>query len=183
MKNKLNCLLEVLNQWKGNEDAILQDGTQLICRINHESPLGYLHKIYPPLGTMDIEKIEVILKINLPIHYLDFLLMFNGLDIFNGDIAIFGLKKGVGHFNRFFQPYDIILENLRNKMTDNCFLFAYYKQKYNVYFSCEEKGKVIIKKSETNEFVREFPSFLEWIEQSINGLSRDYAELKNKLVE
>ena len=47
MNDKLIQIIELLYNWKGNEDALLHDGTQLICRLPQESPLGicinYIH--------------------------------------------------------------------------------------------------------------------------------------------
>lgn len=180
MNNNLYRVLEVLNKWKGNEDALLHDGTQLICRTLQESPLGYLHKLYPPLNTIDIEKMEVLLKVSLPMEYLDFLLTFNGMELFSGNIIIFGIRKISDNntVNKFFQPYDIILENLDKKFPDDCFLFAYYKRKYEVFFKSGSK-KVIVKLNDT--IVGEFVNFYDWLNYCINELS-PYFDQFGKLI-
>jgi|SRR5690554_1449575 len=181
MNDILYQVLEVLNQWKGNEDALLHDGTQLICRTPQESPLAYLHKLYPPLNTLDIEKIEVLLKVSLPIEYLDFLLTFNGMDLFNGNIKIFGMRKSSNNtFNKFFQPLDIIIENLDKNNKSDYFLFAYYMMKYNAYFKSDDE-KVYIKSNENETTMNEYMNFYEWLTHSIYNLSSYYDQFGKEI--
>ena len=133
---------------------------------------GYLHKLYPPLNTLDIEKIEILLKVSLPVDYLDFLLSFNGMDLFNGNISIFGLRKSSNsnNYNKFFQPQDIIIENLEKKFEDNYFLFAYFLKKHHVFFKPGD-NRVFVRQRNIEDTIVEYHDFYEWLNYCINFLS------------
>lgn len=178
MNAKLIQIIEFLYKWKGNEDALLHDGTQLICRLPQESPLGYLHKLYPPLNTLDIEKIEILLKVSLPLDYLDFLLAFNGMDLFNENISIFGLRKSSesNNYNKFFQPRDIIIENLEKRFENNYFLFAIFLKKHQVFFKSGDY-KIYVKQLNNKETIIEYQGFYDWLNYCINYLLPYYDQL------
>ncbi len=178
MDIKLATILNQLNYWKSPDDVVLQDGTILICHLPEVAPLGYMHIIYPPLLMSDIEKIETLLKTKLPAQLVEFLLNFNGMDIFNSKLSIFGLKKyrDYSHFKQLFQPYDIIIENLGQNSTDKYIQFASYKESYNIFFKKNGDEKVYVLKKDNRELVCEYASVYEWLFQTIEILSQNFKE-------
>lgn len=178
MDARLNKIIYQLRKWDCNDNAILQNGTLLICEVPHVAPLEYLHKIYSPLNTLDIEKIETALKFTLPDNFIDFLLSCNGMDIFSLNISIFGLRKKIDykHFDRFFQPLDIIIENLGQYSLDGFLKFASYKKEFDLYFKDGEKDKVFIMKKQSDEIVKEYSSFYNWLTHAIEILSKYFNE-------
>jgi len=183
MDVRLNRIIEQLKKWESNEDAILQNGTMLICRIVHATPLNYLHRVYSPLNTLEIEKIETLLKIALPNNFIDFLLSCNGMDIFNDSVSIFGLRKNKydGYFDTYFQPKDIIIENLGRYFQSDYFKFASYRDSYDLFFKYGEQDKVYVKSKQDGVTVLEIDSFYEWLNYSIELFSKHFNRI-GKLV-
>ncbi len=178
MDAKLIGVMNKLNKWKGNEDAILHDGSMLICRIPNAAPLNYLHCIYSPLNTLEIEKIETLLKVSLPNDFADFLLSCNGLDIFSNNISIFGLKKNKEkfHFNYLSDPFDIINENLSLNFIDEYYVFASYKEGYDLCFKPNTNDRVYLRKRNSVSVIKEYASFYGWLNHTIDVLSQYFNE-------
>ncbi|QVK17700.1 SMI1/KNR4 family protein [Mycoplasmatota bacterium] len=183
MDARLNKIIYQLKKWDCKDNAILQNGTLLICQVPHVSPLGYLHKIYSPLNTLDIEKIESALKFTLPDNFVDFLLSCNGMDIFSLNVSIFGLRnnRDYRHFDRFFQPFDIIIENLEEYTLKGYLKFASYKKEFDLFFKKGEQDKVYVMKKLSFETVKVYSSFYEWLNHAIEMLSK-YFNKSGKLI-
>ncbi len=183
MDKRFFTIIEELKKWKNDDDAILQDGTQLICKVSHISSLNYFHKIYAPLNTLDIEKIETLLKVKLPDFLLDLLLKCNGMDLFHSNLSILGLrkKKEMKYYERYFQPSDIIVENLGRYKQNEYIKFATYKEGYDVYFKSGNENNVYIMEQKTDRIVKEYTDFYEWLSYTINKLSQ-YFNLSGQLI-
>lgn len=172
MDQRLISALSILNSYKTTEDVIMKDGSMLIHRIKSTSPLGYLHKIYSPLTIKHLEKIETILKISLPREYRDFLLRFNGLDAFNGELSIFGLRlrESGGYFKSTLQPNDIIIQNLGRNQKDGYIQIGTFKE-YDVLMAKDGSDKVyVINKNK----ILEYHSFYEWLYETISFLDDEH---------
>jgi len=71
--------------------------------------MKYLHILYPPLPPEDIASIAPRAGRQPPANYQRLLLRFNGINIFGGSLAVYGVR---GHYDRtpeaaMWQPYDI----------------------------------------------------------------------------
>lgn len=172
MDQKLISALSILNSYKTTEDVIMKDGSILIHRLKTASPLGYLHKIYSPLTIKHLEKIESLLRTSLSREYRDFLLRFNGLDAFNGEISIFGLRlrESGGYFKSTLQPNDIIIQNLGRNQKDGYIQIGTYKE-FDVLMAKDGSDKVyVIDKDD----ILEYPSFYDWLYETISYLDEEH---------
>jgi hypothetical protein len=114
--NKINLVCNVLESYNYLGKEQLKDGTLLIGKAPHIAPLAWLHCIYSPLKNTDISDLEMELNQEIPNIYKEFLLISNGLSVFNTTLSLFGKR---GNYKRsvdnVWQPFDIILPNTIEK--------------------------------------------------------------------
>jgi hypothetical protein len=113
---------KILNQLKQFEylgKNILDNGTLLIAKAPHIAPYSWLHCIYSPLSSQDINLIEN--KIGeIPNEYKNFLLVSNGLGVFNTTLSLYGLRRNYKRtIDDVWQPFNIITPNTLEKPSDS----------------------------------------------------------------
>lgn len=179
MNEHLCKILAKLNQNEDCGNVFLQNGTILICEDSSSSAFTYLHSLFPPLNYPEVKKIETLLKVKLPLEYKEFLLSYNGMNIFENSIYIYGLsKKNVRNsFKDVFQPTDIIIENLLLKNKDY-YRFAAISNGDELYFTKKETNRVYLKKKDDNSYVQSFFSFNDWLEQTVINFQNKIKEIK-----
>jgi SMI1/KNR4 family protein SUKH-1 len=96
----------------------LPDGTQLFGRVPHVAPLAWLHKVYAPLTTAEINRLESHLGCRVPEVYRDWLRVANGLSLFSEGLVLDGLRTDYSRRPGVWQPYDLKLANGFERLPD-----------------------------------------------------------------
>jgi hypothetical protein len=82
-----------LSAWANLGRRVYPGGTERIGHIPRTAPEGYLHSLFPPLSPEDIDNLEVALNKKLPKNFRQFLLIHNGIEVFD-QIKFYGSRKG-----------------------------------------------------------------------------------------
>lgn len=73
----------------------LATGARFIRKLPDGRELGYLHKLYPPIGGTDLEALQVAFGGRLPADYRAFLSWANGASLFDNGIYLLGFVENV----------------------------------------------------------------------------------------
>ncbi len=115
----------------------LPDGTQLFGRVPHVAPLAWLHKVYAPLTTTDINRLEAHLGCRVPEVYRDWLRVSNGLSLFSEGLVLDGHRTDYSRRPGVWQPYDLklanVFERLPNADNDAFFIGSVLHAEYLLY--------------------------------------------------
>jgi SMI1 / KNR4 family (SUKH-1) len=88
----MNQEIERLVQpWRGKADYDAANGAVLICHWPSEGPIAYLHKLFAPASTDDIDLVRDECEFELPVEYRAFLQEHNGARLFLGAISLWGV--------------------------------------------------------------------------------------------
>lgn len=94
----------------------LTTGVRLVGHVPHVAPEAYLHLVFPPLDSAQIEKIEEALGRSLPQSLAVLLTKANGLDLFSSSLSINGLRHNYSRTgDEAWQPFDIITPNVHER--------------------------------------------------------------------
>lgn len=167
-------ILGLLKKFDYLGEKTLGDGTHLIGKAPHIAPLAWLHTIYPPLSEEEISILEGQINNKIPKSYKDFLLLTNGLNVFNTTFSLYGLRK---NYNRttedIWQPFDIILPNTIEKpdhATHNTFIIGSYDWDGSYLYMNTESERVFMCDREDITPLYEWESFREMLEKEVKRL-------------
>jgi hypothetical protein len=82
----------------------LPTGAQFIRKLPDDRPLGYLHKLYAPITSDGVGKLQSGFGRNLPKQYATFLAWANGAALFDNSVALFGDVENV---TRSVEPAEV----------------------------------------------------------------------------
>lgn len=123
-----NMLLKF--SYLGIEESNLT-GVTLIGKAPHIAEEAWLNRIYTPITSDEIYKIESAIKKKIPMSYAQFLTKYsNGLNILGDSLCLFGYRANyIRDTNAAWQPYSIADLNKFDKprnSTDNMFFIGSY---------------------------------------------------------
>jgi hypothetical protein len=107
-----DSIVGVLERWSHLGTRLTSLGVRQIGHVPHVAPQAWLHEIYWPLTDLEITGLDGTLPSPLPRQFCEFLAITNGLNLFSGALAIYGIRRtyeGIG--DRAVQPYDLALHN------------------------------------------------------------------------
>ncbi len=105
---KITNIIDKLNDWGLNGEAVTKNGTLLICKVPHVAPEAWLHLIYEGLSDCELKEVEKKLGKKLPDDLYLFLKEANGMNIFSDSIGIYGNRISYAREGEeSFQPYDL----------------------------------------------------------------------------
>ena len=155
-----------------------------ICPLVGFGPESVAHKLYAPLGEVDLIEIENRLRVKLPTDYRAFLSCWNGGELFFCDVVIFPKRvstlpeplswpldpKGIP---------DLVDESeAAEPRGDRLFFLVIARYGYGdrICFDLRENSLAPRLKHwdrEKNEFVEEWPSFTDWLDEQIKSGRED----------
>jgi hypothetical protein len=105
-------VFEILKQASSMGEEHTDAGVTLLGKVRHVGPDAWLHILFPPLESSEINLLEEEIGKSFPDAIREFLELSNGLNAFSDSLAIFGRR---GSFNRTLptiEPYSITSMNL-----------------------------------------------------------------------
>lgn len=181
--------LNIVKKWKNNENGSIRlaNGTELILQLNTKNKNEWLHELYASLEDDEIKQIKQDSPIPLPQSYLDFLKEFNGLQIFNGQLNIYGLYNNEKIYEKDKAPFDLFdINNIRVKNTPNEWFFfgSYgYDGTKMMFDTSQQNNKVYRTERYSLEILNEWESFEEWLNSEVERIANHFEENGNCLVE
>jgi hypothetical protein len=168
-------ILTLLNSYSRLGEKRLDDGTLLIGRAPHIAPLAWLHTVYPALTDSQIRKLEKRLDTQIPPSYKDFLLITNGLNVFNTVFCLYGLRKNyIRTVDNVWQPFDIITPNVEERIYDSkhtdFFIGGYNWDGSRLYIDGSD-GSVHRCSSRSRRSLNKWNSFLEMLSSEVHRLA------------
>lgn len=101
-------LFNLLDRWSSDEDLRESGKVRLLCHQPQNGDLAYLHRLYPGLGSAQMEDLEAVIDHQIPRRLRDFYGLTNGLRLFEGQVSVSGLVKD---FSRDpYRPIPICIE-------------------------------------------------------------------------
>lgn len=111
--------------------ATSDNGAHMFGHIPHVAPEAYFHIVFPPLDDGGLSDLERALGRPLPASYRSLLKVTNGLHLYGGDLALYGLRKDYSRKPGIRLPFDLSGPNVleRPRAADpSWFIFAFYKE-------------------------------------------------------
>lgn len=176
-----NNIIMALEKWNTCGERILDNGTKIICHVPHVAPQAWLHEIYNPLNSNDVEKLQDRLGKQLQEDYRQFLLLSNGINIFSDSLSVWGLKKSYDRRGEeAIQPYDLIAgnEEIRGVVPNSYVLFGSYSWDGSTmaYDISSNSCKVFLCAPDTYEILKEWENIWVWLNEEVNRLSLMFDE-------
>ncbi len=166
--------IETLKVFSYLGENILEDGSILIGRAPHIAPLAWLHSIYSPLTENEIWEIEKKIG-DMPNAYKEFLLIANGLGVFNTTLSLYGLRR---NYKRqvpdVWQPFDIVIPNTLEKpanANENVFIIGGYDWDGSYLYIDKLSGRVHICDRDNANSLYEWGDFENMLSSEIKRLS------------
>src|SRR5262249_50871758 len=86
----------------------------------HIAPEAWLHELFAPLKKTEIATAEENIGYSIPKDFAEFLLAYNGLNLFSTSLSIYGIrKKNVRSGDDVWQPFDLSTPNVFERPSDS----------------------------------------------------------------
>lgn len=171
----LEKVFNILFNYKDLGDKILENKTHLIGKAPHIAPEAWLHCIYPPLKTEEIDFLQKEISKPIPKEYDLFLQRTNGLNIFNTTLSLFGVRKNYKRdLNNVWQPFDIVAPNTIEappKADSNIFIIGGYDWDGSYLFIKSNDNSVHLCKKENLKSLYSWNSFSHMLESEVKRLT------------
>ncbi|WP_290147173.1 SMI1/KNR4 family protein [uncultured Duncaniella sp.] len=135
-----------------------EDGGFFIGKAPHLGTRAWLNRIYPKISMTEIEIMENEMHRQIAPSYIRFLTSFsNGLDIFNGTLALYGYRYSFRRDETHDQqPFNLVWINKREKpwnSTDDMFFIGTYNWDYSfLYVTPDQKVHICHREDATSLF-------------------------------
>lgn len=105
-------LRDVLYRASGLGSRTLDNGSILLGHVPHVAPEAWLHQLYCPLNTLEIDELESRVKVTIPKSFREFLGFANGAGLFSASLSIFGKRTSYARTgDEAWQPFCIVTAN------------------------------------------------------------------------
>jgi hypothetical protein len=116
----------------------MEDGTELFGRTPWRGTEAWHHLVFAPLSSDAIQSMEKLIEYELPIEVRNFYEGTNGLSLFSGSLAVYGLRRSYQRTDLALrQPFDITIPNrherIRTAPASAIFLATYSKDGSHIY--------------------------------------------------
>jgi hypothetical protein len=169
-------ILDALRKYEYLGTQKLNDGTELIGRAPHIAPMAWLHTIYMPLSNEEIMELESRVQQRIPSSYKNFLLISNGLNVFNTTLSLYGLRRNYKRtVDDVWQPFDIILPNTVEKPSNadnNNFIIGSYDWDGSYIYIDKTSNKVFLCEREDATPLFEWENFELMLDSEIIRISK-----------
>ena len=92
----------------------LENGTYLTGHVPCRAPLAYLHHVYPAAEDWQVKVISSYFGTTIPTEYLQFLKHHNGINLFLGELCVFGFSPEMVSRKppeAFYYPFSLVSAN------------------------------------------------------------------------
>lgn len=157
------------------------NGAWLIGHVPDEGPEAYLHVIYAPLDDLAISQIERGIGRKLPESLRELYRCANGVNLFRGALAIYGLQGRpvrVGDDAR--RPFSIILYNGSERPADaqpDDVFFGFYNWDGSQLVATPQSKRVRRCREWTTEVINDWPTLDDMLFSETSRLSRMFDEM------
>jgi hypothetical protein len=111
-----DALVQLLRSNAPADETTTAGGTLLLSNVSVETPMAYLHSIYPPLDRDAVQALQDELSVVIPEPYRRFLRTANGLDLFLSTVSLFGLRGAVARdMTEFDWPFSLVTPNVHER--------------------------------------------------------------------
>lgn len=167
-------VLEKLIAYSYLGEKTIGSGTILIGRAPHIAPQAWLHSFFDPLTENEIQLLEGLLTTVIPDQYKEFLMVTNGLGIFNTTISLFGMRRNYGRsVDAVWQPFDIVIPNKNEKPPNakiNIFIIGSYDWDGSYLYIDSKTNKVHMCERGDSTSLYEWSDFYTMLESEIKRL-------------
>lgn len=174
--NSYKSTLQILKDYNYLGQKVLEDGTLLIGKAKHIAPMAWLHSVYSPLSKEEITLLQYKLDNIIPESYKNFLLVSNGLNVFNTTLSLYGLRKNYNrNTNDIWQPFDIIVPNTLEKpknSSKNIFIIGSYDWDGSYVYIDRKNEKVYLCDRDDATPLYEWDRFDKMLEKEVIRLSK-----------
>lgn len=176
---------KLIEKYEFNGKKQLNNGTLLVCPALHIGPKAWTHSFYAPLEDKLIDELELSLFIKIPNSYRNFLLIHNGIKIFNGALSLDGHRQNYKRDDdNIYQPYSLLIPNIYERIKDapsNLFFIGGYSYDGSLLYINIENGSVHRCSQFTIETLNLWNSFEDMIIEETTRLSLLF-DLKGKKI-
>jgi hypothetical protein len=117
--DSLGALSRVLSDARHLGVKQLRNGTELIGYAPHVGPQAWLHVLFAGLSASKRDAVEAAIQRSLPPPYWALLQRFNGLSLFSGALALFGLRESYRRTgDAQWQPFALETPNVVERPQD-----------------------------------------------------------------
>lgn len=192
MEDYFNKTLSALKKWDNSGSRVLDNGTQLIGKKEHRKPgdMQYLHTLYAPLQSVQIDQLESQIQRKLPDVLRAFYACSNGLSLFNNTFSIQGLRHD---YNRdtndsAWQPVSLeygTVDRLQPTTNDIiCFGFYGWGDGYEIYMSNQSSPEIFLcPQNQVDNILHRWPNFEEMLISEVERLSILFVERNDTVSE
>jgi hypothetical protein len=172
--------LSILNRWAILGGRNLPNGTVLLGHIPHVGEHAYLHELHAGLLPEVIEKMAREFEITFPAEYLSFLSNYNGLNLFQGALSIYGYRTSYDRtdFNAR-QPFSFEEKNIYSRPIDSdkfdFFIGSYNWDGSSVYINPNQSG-VFRRARNSSKILNKWESISDLINSEIKRISAHFNE-------
>ncbi len=109
-------LVQLLRSNAPADEETTAGGTLLLSNVSLDTPMAYLHSVYPPLDRDTIQALQDELPLVLPEPYRRFLRIANGLDLFLSSISLFGVRGAIARdMTALDWPFSLLTPNVHER--------------------------------------------------------------------
>lgn len=151
-------------------------GAHLYGHVPHVAPAAWLHATYKGLSQEEISALENRLCRALPPEFSRFLSWSNGLNLFSGSLAIYGVRSSYERAgDAAWQPFAIEPPNLqerpRGAKSSHLFVGGYFDDGSRLVIDCETSKVFRLPQGKAGPVLTDWPNFEDMIETETHRLS------------
>lgn len=108
---------------------VSENGALMYGHVPHIAPLAWFHIVYPGLDEPALAQLEAKLNRPIPSEYRDLLRTANGLSLFSGSLALYGLRTDYSRRVSIRLPFDLSVPNVKERPRSadpTWFIFGFY---------------------------------------------------------
>ena len=142
---------------------VIRDGTERISHFDWIGNLAWGFKIFSPINKFELN--ELVSSLSIPVEYLSFLSINNGLKLFYNSISLAGyqnLSSSSRDMND--QPVDLRLYNIMQRsplLSDGFFCLGVYGFDVSEIYMCLNTGEIVVanRRRAPMEILSRWPNF------------------------
>lgn len=171
-KSFLENIVTPLLRSSNEGDTKSETGTQLIGHAPEIAPKAYIHSIYKPLTKNELIEFKERIPKELPLQVEKFLMLANGLMLFNGEIRVFGYVpiERVAATKIHNYPPNILVSNESILKIDLFAIGWYQSDQSNVFLLSDGK---VVRVDEQGDVMSTWYDIENWISNEILRLSQN----------
>ncbi len=152
-----------------------ENGTILYGSVPFIGEKAYLHTIYSPLTSEEVDTLEKQIGMKLPGQLDDFYRECNGLHYFIDTLTFYGLRSRPGRgADAFYQPYDLRTPNIEERIRgagDEIIFFAWYDWDGSFVYTKTNDSRIFFCKNDSVTPLKEWSSLRDFLVEETERIS------------